>query len=546
MPEPLRGLAQLARLSGVQTAYQDTEGRRHVASSRTLLSVLRALGLDVSGPADVARELRRLRQERWRRLIEPVSLAWDGAAQPLTLRLPASAGGKVAVYVRPEEGAGEQAISVGLAGLEERASAEVEGVRYVERALPLPWALPSGYHRLEVEAGRQRAEALLISAPGRVFARPGRRWGAFLPAYALHSHDSWGAGNLSDLRHAAEWTGRLGGSFFGTLPLLSAFLGEPFEPGPYRPVSRLFWSEFFLDVNCIPELAECADALKTVASPEFQREIAELRSLPLVDYRRQALLLRRVLQPLADYFFAEERSRRPQFDRFLEDRPEAVDYARFRAATERSPQGWATWPDPQRRGAIQPSDFDPAAGHYHLYVQWLLSEQLAAAASTGAGLYLDMPLGVHPLGYDVWREQDLFVQGASAGAPPDDFFAGGQDWGVPPPHPQRLREQGYTYLRDALRNQMRYASMLRIDHVMGLHRLFWVPSGCPATEGVYVSYPAEELYAIVCLESQRERCEVVGEDLGTVPRYVRREMSRHGLLRSYVLQFSLHGDRQQA
>lgn len=166
----------------------------------------------------------------------------------------------------------------------------------------------------------------------------------------------------------------------------------------------------------------------------------------------------------------------------------------------------------------------------------------AGARRSGVGLYFDLPLGVHPEGYDVWKEPHLFARGVTAGAPPDPFFRQGQDWGFPPLHPERIRQEGFGYFAACLRHSMRHASLLRIDHVMGLHRLFWVPRGFPAREGVYVRYPAQELFAVLCLESHRSRCAVVGEDLGTVPPETRRALRRHRLSGMFVVQYELRAD----
>ncbi|MBC7106597.1 MAG: 4-alpha-glucanotransferase, partial [Firmicutes bacterium] len=223
--------------------------------------------------------------------------------------------------------------------------------------------------------------------------------------------------------------------------------------------------------------------------------------------------------------------------------PGVRDYARFRAAVERRRGGWTSWPAMMRDGRLEEGDYDPQNEQYHLYVQWAASEQFGVLAdrarAEGVGLYLDFPLGVHREGYDVWRERGVFVLKANSGAPPDPFFTGGQDWGFPPLHPEAVREQGYRYFRACLRHHLRHAGALRLDHVMGLHRLFWVPRGLPAREGVYVRYPAEEFYALLCLESLRHGSALVGEDLGTVPRYVRSAMGRHGVYRMYILPFEL-------
>jgi 4-alpha-glucanotransferase len=205
---------------------------------------------------------------------------------------------------------------------------------------------------------------------------------------------------------------------------------------------------------------------------------------------------------------------------------------------ERLTAPWPEWPGDLRDGRLDPDPRDEAAFRYHLYVQRAFEAQLADLVGAER-LYLDLPLGTHPHGYDVWRFRDAFASGLVAGAPPDAFFAGGQSWGFPPLHPARTREDGHAYLRRSLAHAMRWAGMVRLDHVMSLHRMYCVPDGHDATDGVYVRYPAEELYAMLCLESHRWKCEVVGEDLGTVPPEVHESMKRHRLRRMYVAPFEL-------
>jgi len=250
-----------------------------------------------------------------------------------------------------------------------------------------------------------------------------------------------------------------------------------------------------------------------------------------------------VLGKLADSFFSNGLDRHVAFGRFLEKNPAVADYARFRATGERQRTPWPSWPQPARDGVLKPRDYDEEAYRYHLYGQWAADEQVRRlrekADQNGQQMYLDLPLGVHPHGYDVWRERGLFALDASTGAPPDAVFTRGQDWGFPPLHPERLREQRYRYFIAYLRHHLRHARLLRIDHVMGLHRLFWIPEGVDASEGVYVRYPAEELYAILSLESHRHSSSIVGENLGTVPAYVNQAMGRHGVSRMYVVQYEM-------
>jgi 4-alpha-glucanotransferase len=349
--------------------------------------------------------------------------------------------------------------------------------------------LPLGYHDLDTGRGTTR----IISAPLRAPLRFERAWGVFMPLYALRTERDWGTGDLTDLEALIGWTKGMGGEFVATLPLFAAFLDEPLDPSPYAPVSRLFWNELYIDPLRTPEFR-----------PEWIPELEELRRAELVDFRRAYSLKRRVLEQMAATMSDRRRSK---LERFTHERPHLMEYARFR-------------------------------GHelFHLYAQFVADEQLRSLD----GLNLDLPVGVHPSGFDVERF-GVFASAVSAGAPPDGLFAGGQNWGFPPLHPLKSRTDGHRYFSDCIRTIASRSSVIRIDHVMGLHRLYWVPDGHEATDGAYVRYPADELYAVLTLEAHRHGTTIVGEDLGTVPRSVRRAMRKHGLLRSYVLQFE--GDR---
>jgi len=549
-PPMTRRLHQLARLYDVQTAYYDVFHRRHQASPQALLHVLRALGAAVDSLEDVPSALEKRRQALWERCIDPVVVAWDGAPVQLELRLPAAkASGSITCELQLEEG-DVRSWTCGLEDLPEMAGAELGGARYVAKRLTLPERLPHGYHRLCVETPGRCCHSVVISAPSRAFGFEGgmsqRSWGVFLPLYAAYSQRSWGAGDYSDLESLADWVGELGGDVVATLPLLSTFLNEPFEPSPYTPVSRLMWNEFYVDVTRLPELEGSASAQALLESTSLQRDIAVLRDSPLVDYRRQMALKRRVLEELCRSLFSQPSSRLEGLRRFVSTHPGMEDYARFRATLEQRRTPWPTWPERLRQGKLQKGDCDETVSRYHLYAQWAAQQQVQALLekgdNDGAKLCLDFPLGVHPHGYDVWRNQNCFVLDATVGAPPDAVFTAGQDWRSPPLHPERVREQGYGYFIACLRHHMRFAYILRIDHVLGLHRLFWIPQGMEPEQGVYVRYPTEDLYAIIALESHRNEAIIEGEDLGTVPPCVRPAMNRHGLYRSYVLQYELSSD----
>ncbi|MCA1832970.1 MAG: 4-alpha-glucanotransferase, partial [Actinobacteria bacterium] len=268
---------------------------------------------------------------------------------------------------------------------------------------------------------------------------------------------------------------------------------------------------------------------------------ASLRNTDLVEYASVAAAKRSVLE---DSLITLERTGGNRWEAFRTfERGAAGDYAAFRANVERRGTGWRQWPAPERAGKVP---LGGPAARYHAYAQWLMTEQLSSLSGLDAGLAIDLPLGVHPEGYDTWRFPKMFAYGVSAGAPPDAFFSKGQTWGFPPVHPQRMRESGYAYFIDAMRTAFQHARALRMDHIMGIHRLYWVPDGHEAVDGTYLTYPADELYAILALESHRARALIVGEDLGTVPPMVRPAMGRHGIHRTFVLQEELHEDREPA
>jgi 4-alpha-glucanotransferase len=548
MPAP-SGLHTLARLHGVQTVYHDNDGRRQAAPPDVLMAVLRALQVPVRGGADVRRLLEHRRRELWERVLEPVVVAWvwprrgpgresdRGPSQRFTIRLPVRLRDRpIHVAVNLEDGELRR-WTVEAASLQVTEAAEVGGVGYVALEVDLPPLRP-GYHDLHVAVGLTgddgRFESRLIAAPRRAASWDqvvgDRAWGLFAPLYALWEEaDGAGAADAGPpgfdlLDRLAGLIAEHGGSILGTLPLLAAFLDEPFEPSPYAPVSRLFWNELYVE---LPNGGG--------GSP------AKPYRDGLFDPRAAMAAKRPALEAGARAFFADGGHEPDELLAFRARNPRADDYARYRALVSRHGP-WPEWQDRLRGRDVRPADYDEDVARYHLYVQWLAERQLTATAeraeSRGVGLYLDLPLGVHPDGYDVWRERELFALDASAGAPPDSLAAGGQDWGFPPLHPEAGRLDGHRYFVSCIRNHLRFSRVLRIDHVMQLQRMYWVV-GTDATEGVYVRSPAEELFAVLCLESCRAGAVIVGEDLGTVPRSIRSAMRRHGMPGMYVGQFEL-------
>jgi 4-alpha-glucanotransferase len=539
-------LQQLAGLYDVKTSFLDMENQVKTASSEAFLAILKALGAPVSSPEDIPSAARSKREERWKQMVEPVIVAWENEIPRIDLHLPSSrAASPVEAVLTLENGESRRLVWRGTqSNIIE--TTRVEGLDYCILRFEISEQLPPGYHKLRLDLPGQTAEALIISAPVKAyipFATETKIWGAFIPLYALHSSRSWGAGDFSDMETLMDWVRQLGGRMIGTLPLMPSFFDKKYGPGPYMPASRLFWNEFYVDILRLPELKSCRAAQALLESAEVQKEITELRSAATVDYPRQAALKRRLMEELSGFVFTERPGRYAELLQYVESNNSLEDYARFRAAGERQGINWNKWPERMRKGILLEGDYDEKVRQYYLYSQYLAGEQAVQLArkadSESMYLYLDLPVGVHPDSYDVWREQESFVRGVNGGAPPDPVFTSGQNWGFPPLHPEKIRQNGYRYLINSLEHQCQYANLLRIDHIMNFHRLFWVPEGMENREGVYVGYRAEELYAILTLESCRHRSVIVGEDLGMVPPEVRPMMEKHGIYRMFVGQYEL-------
>ena len=548
-------LDQLAGLASVETGFWDITGTHRQASHEGLVAVLRALGHEIERPEQAPEALARARAARWRRVLEPCVACFAGEPAEVAVRLPDTGGGPAVVTIELESGETVRR-DLDLDTLPVAERAEVDGRGWVERRLPLPGDLPPGYHQLRLEVAGAAATATVLSAPATAHAGPGqmRTWGLFAPVYALRSADQ--AGRRRPRRSRAP--GRLdrparrpaGGHAAAPGVLLrGAVSGQPLFAGHAAVLERALRRPQARGGRGAG--AGWRDRRGRGRGLRRDRPAGlrgrgrggrgPSRQLPLVDYRRAAALKRPLLERLSRASWAEPATR-ARLEQFTRDHARLDDYARFRATTEAMGRPWGEWPAAQQAGHLGDGDFDEQVRRLHVTAQYLLAAQLGRLKSSPelAGLYLDLPVGVDGRGYDLWRERDAFAGEISVGAPPDPLCQAGQNWALPPLHPVRQREDGYRYLRDCLRAHMQHAAMLRIDHVMGLHRLFWIPPGGSAVDGVYVRYPADELYALVCIESQREQCAVAGEDLGTVPDHVRPTMAARGLHRLFVAEFQWH------
>ncbi|MER5430529.1 4-alpha-glucanotransferase [Streptomyces sp. NPDC002588] len=513
-------LARLAALHGVATAYQPSPDRTVTASAAAVTGVLAALGVDAGTPEAVRAALAARERELRERLLPPTVVRWDGSPCEALAALPEG----TRVRVETEDG---------------------EFTDEVER-------LPQGVHRLTATAPDGRtARAHLVVAPSRLPAPPaGRSYGLLVQLYSLLSRRSWGMGDLGDLAELAGWAGRtLGVGFVQVNPLHAAVPGAPTDPSPYRPSSRRFPDPVHLRIEDVPEYAYADPGSLPERAARLREAVLEKREL--IDRDAVWELKREALELLAGVPLGP--GRRAAYCDFLAEQGRALeDHATWCALAEVHGAEWQRWPE----GLRDPRSPETARARrelmdrvdFHSRLAWLTDTQLTAAqraareAGAGIGIVHDLAVGVHPGGADAWAQREYFAAGMSVGAPPDAFNARGQDWGLPPWRPDRLAESGYDPYRRLLRGLFRYAGALRIDHVMGLFRLWWVPQGEAPTEGAYVRYDAEAMLAVLVLEASRAGAIVIGEDLGTVEPGVREALRERGVLGTSVLWFERDWD----
>ncbi|MDD3650866.1 malto-oligosyltrehalose synthase [Immundisolibacter sp.] len=561
-------VGRLAECCGIAPGYRDVWGRWHSTGVATSQALLAAMGLDPR--ADPARLAAALEDADWHRPLAPVLVHALGAALDVPLTLPAGAPAQ-RWRLTLEDGSG-QAGAFDPAGATVFGERRCDGILYRRYVLELPPPEVTGYHQLELESAgaddRPPARLTLIVVPVTCFQPPAigdqrRLWGPTVQLYGLRSARNWGIGDFTDLATLISLTAEVGGGLVGINPLHALFPDQPERCSPYSPSSRRFLNALYVDVDAVIAANDAACTRQYVAEPRFQARLQELRDAELVDYAAVAALKLEVLQQtwraFVDQHLGSDSPRAAAFERFRAAGGEALQrHALFEAlqahlhGADPAVWGWPAWPaeyhDPNgaavRRFAAEQAD----TVAFYAYLQWLADEQLTAAGAhsaqrgLGVGLYQDLAVGVNPGGADTWGRAALYAAGAHIGAPPDTFNLRGQDWGLAPPLPSALREQAYAPFIAALRAVMRPCGVLRIDHVMGLMRLWWVPAGMDPADGAYVAYPFRDLLGILALESQRNQCLVVGEDLGTVPDALRAALAAAGVLGCRLLLFEHDAD----
>ena len=568
-------LQRLAAAAGIETSFQDNWGQEHRVSDETLRALLAAMGVATDFPGAIAEGLNRFEAEPWSRPMEPAWVLREdgrGSRLPIVLAAAANEGAHEWVLEREDGEVDSGTFRPGDLPLLDRGDPNGESLE--RRGLTVPASLPMGYHRLRLRGSglgtRSEAQTTLIATPGQAYLPPNRLrgedgvWGFAVQVFSLRSSSGWGIGDFSDLGRFVRGSAAAGADIVGLNPLHALFAGRLGRGGPYSPSSRTFLNYLYLAIEEIPDFAESGTAREIVGGAEFQRRLSMLNAKAIIDHADVAGCKLRVLSAMYDSFRSRHlgggegstvTERGAAFRRFQEEGGRSLRrLAVFDALCEYQggDRGWQDWPEALRSpDSPAVEDFAqsrPARVEFFEYLQWLADEQLAAVAQScrkagmALGLYGDLALGADREGADAWSQQDWIADGVSIGAPPDAFNLKGQNWGLPPFIPSALSRAAYAPFVTMLRANMRHFGALRLDHVMSLARQFWIPSGAEAGQGAYVRYPLEDLLGIVALESRRNRCVVIGEDLGTVPDGFRERLARASILSYRVLYFEKEAD----
>lgn len=551
-------LASLCYLYGIAADYWDILGTRHEASRETRLALLRAMEVDVTDDESARRALHERELRPWRRWLSPVHVVRISTVPAsIEITLPerdATVGIRWTLILETGERSNGVAEPAQGECLDRR---DVEGTPHARFRVSLGEIVPPGYHRVELRvADALHATQSYIVVPERAYASPrlgaNRCFGPATQLYALRSARDTGIGDFGSLEELIAQCAHHGADVVGVNPLHALFLQSPGHASPYSPNSRLFLNTLYIDIESVPEFKSCDAAKARLAAAAT--EITRLRASERVDYEAVARLKNELVEMLYAHFRATalvpDADRARVFRNFVAAGGRDLRcYARFEALSEHLRAqgiegGWTAWPaayhDPDSPACNEFAEQHRERIEYFLYRQWVADEQIrrcaqrARKADLAIGLYKDLAVSAARDGAEVWTNRHIFAHDVDVGCPPDEFNRKGQNWGLPPFSPDALIESAYQPFISLLRASMRDAGALRIDHVMGLLRLFWIPEGAP---GAYVHYPFADLVGILALESHRNRCLIIGEDLGTVPDEVRAGLGAAGVLSYRVLWF---------
>jgi 4-alpha-glucanotransferase len=533
-------LLELARSYGIATSYTDWRGRHVDVSAEAVTEVLHAMDVDVSDPQAA---LERRQDETWRRMLPACVVLRRSERRPVAAHV--ERGDTIEVLLQLETG-GEVSLERRHTTGDER---QVDGRQLTKVAFEIPGGLPLGYHTLRARSGGRDAEATLVVTPDwlGVPASMGdrRSWGFATQLYSVRSRQSWGVGDLADLCDLAVWSGaRLGADYLLVNPLHAAEPVAPLEPSPYLPTSRRFFNPLYIRVERIPEYADLA-AADRAAVKELARDVHEgLDRADVIDRDTSWTAKRAALRLV--HAVSRSAGREVDFAAYCARHGSALrDFATWSVIAQQHGNDFRTWPEALQDAAsaevAEHADRHAADLGFEMWLQWVLDEQLqtaqakAVAAGMSLGTMHDLAVGVHPGGADVWRLRSTYASGIQVGAPPDPFNQVGQNWSQPPWRPDRLQEMAYAPFRDLIAAVLLHSGGVRIDHIIGLFRLWWIPEGRPPSEGTYVRYDHEAMIGVLALEAHRAGAVVVGEDLGVVEPSAREYLGSRGIFGTSIL-----------
>lgn len=554
-------LGELADRFGISTQFYDWKGRHTQVGEQTVIAILAEFGVDASTPERARAAAQRVRDDHWRRIVQPCVVLRAGQEGRVDVHVPA--GAPVSLRIVGEDGNDHLPWQVDNWNPDR----PIDGRMIGEATFGIPGNLPLGYHELIVTIGTHdvdgseadggihaTATSTIIVTPNRVGLprRMGasRVWGYAAQLYSVRSHHSWGLGDLTDLADLCTWSASQGAGYLLTNPLHAAEVAGRMEPSPYLPSSRLFVNPIYIRPELIAEYHDL---------DQYDASLIESLRTTTLDDDPQALLDRdRTWQAKSQALELIHRvdmsaSRRMAFTAFRVARGRRLeDFATWCLLSELHGSDWHDWPaelhDPHGAAVARVRREHADRIDFHMWLQWIADQQLSTAQSCGTdagmpvGLICDLAVGVNGSGADAWMLNGLFAREMNVGAPPDPFNQAGQDWGQPPMRPDVLEQMAYAPLREMVSSALRHAGGVRIDHIMGLFRLWWVPRGLGPRHGAYVRYNHEAMVGVVALEAYRAGALVIGEDLGTVEPCVRDHLASRGILGTSIMWFETGPD----
>ncbi len=532
-------LADLAGRHGVGVEYWDQQGEWHGVAPDTIIAVLAALGVAAADPDQVRQSLREADLQDWRRTLPPVYVHRQSRSGRIWVHVPH--GTRVTAHIVTEEGKARPADQLD----HWEPPREIDGAAVGEAVFEIPAGMPLGYHQFQVRTGDQVSFCPLIVTPDRLpEVTPG--WGLMVQLYAARSRRSWGIGDLGDLDTLVCTTARASGSFVLVNPLHAASPVDPMEPSPYLPVTRRFAHAVYLELEPLIAVAQDAGQLDAADLAQLSELAGRARAAcqNTIDWSAAWRAKRAALELL----WATRAGDDDAFAQYVHDQGVALqDHALWCAIADEQGPKWQEWPESLRnvRSGAVTGEFAAReeAVLFHSWLQFLLDRQLAQvqrdalAAGMSIGVMHDLAVGVHADGSDTWRLGPQLAADVSVGAPPDLYNALGQNWAQPPWQPAALAEAAFVPYRDMLRAILRHCGGVRVDHILGLYRQWWIPEGLDPSQGTYVSVDHEAMVGILLLEAERAGAVVVGEDLGTVAQWIRDDMADRGILGTGVLWF---------